>query len=93
MKTTTRETDALQIIIAWTDGDTVVVRERRTDLGERPEMKAVRRSRTVVWLNKGTVEDVEKARAYAAPEGYKVFTYPQTVKDARAAAARDVLAT
>ena len=48
MKTTTRETDALQIIIAWTDGDTVVVRERRTDLGERPEMKAVRRSRTVV---------------------------------------------
>jgi len=38
----------VQIIIAWTEEDFVVARERRRDLGELPEMKSVRIAKTCV---------------------------------------------
>ena len=56
-----------------------MVRERRTDLGERPEMETVREGRACTWLVEGTSEDVAKAEAYAASptcsEGARVFVF------------------
>lgn len=83
----------MQIIIAWTEEDSVVVRERRTDLGERPVFKTVTVAKTALWLNDGTAEDVRKAEDFLKsdrPEG-RVYTFPAAVKDARAAAAKLVL--
>lgn len=71
-----------QIIIAWTDTDVEFVRERRTDMGERPVMRDVTVVKALVWLNEGTAADVLKAHAYADPRGYTVFTYPLNVADA-----------
>jgi hypothetical protein len=82
-----------QINIAWTDNDSEFVRERRTDLGERPVIRDVTIVKACVWLNEGTTADVEKARAYADPRGYKVFTYPLDVADALGTARATMLAT
>ncbi len=46
-----------QIIIAWTDSDIEFVRERRTDLGERPVMRDVIVAKACVWLHNGTADD------------------------------------
>lgn len=84
-------TTGMQIIIAWTEEEARLVRERRTDLGETPVMEIVRVAKTCVWLNSGTEDDVAKARAYAAANGLKVYTYSQAVKNARATAAKAIL--
>ena len=34
------------------------------------------KARSVIWLREGTAADVERAMAYAAHPGYKVFVYP-----------------
>ena len=84
------------IVLAWTDSDFRVVRERRTDMGERPELEAFRVGKAAMWVNKGTEADVVKANAYARSESdsdkkIRVFTYPTTLKDPLGAARRDVL--
>ena len=84
--------NTVQCVIAWTEEDSVVVKERRSDLGERPLMRSVKVARTALWLNRATPKDVEKARVYAAAEGYHVFTFPPSERDPRGAAARAVLA-
>lgn len=60
-----------------------MVRERRTDLGERPEMRTVREGRACVWLFSGTADDVAKAKAYIreTQPGGSVFTYPPSESD------------
>jgi hypothetical protein len=97
MKTTQNETagDKVTIIIAWAEEEMRLVRERRTDLGERPVMALVRVAKTALWLNEGTKEDVAKARAYAAGEtdkAIRVYTYRTDHKDPRGAAAKAILA-
>ena len=65
------------IVIAWSVDEVRLVRERRTDLGERPEMATVREGRACVWLNEGTADDVAKAEAYlreTQPDG-RVFVF------------------
>lgn len=89
----TSPTAPCQIIIAWTDSDSEFVRERRTDLGERPVIRDVTIVKACVWLNEGTAADVEKAHAYADPRGYEVFTYPLDVADALGATHAAMLAT
>lgn len=79
------------IVVAWTVTEAVVVRARRTDLGERPVLREQTAARTVLWLNKGTAADVENAERWAKAEGYRVFTYPTSTRDPRALAARAVL--
>lgn len=91
--TTSSPPDPCQIIVAWTDSDTEFVRERRTDLGERPVFRDVTVVKAVVWLNEGTAADVVKARAYADARGYKVFTYALDVADALGATRKAMLAT
>ena len=75
-----------QIIIAWTEEGVVAVRERRTDLGERPALTLGMVAKAALWLNEGTADDVASAERYAAREGYRVFTFPMSEPDARGAA-------
>ena len=65
----------MQIVIGWTETGIEVVRSRRTDLGERPVTREVTIPKSCMWLNDGTTDDLAKARAYAASEGKRVFTY------------------
>ena len=46
-----------------------------SDLGQRPKFVPTRRAVAMVWLNAGDASDEEKARAFAASDGYTVFTY------------------
>lgn len=80
----------MQIVLARVDEDFKVVRERRTDLGERPDMERVDKPVAMMWKNDGDAADVEKAKAYAATEGYTVFTY-KGERDPLGRAKRDVL--
>lgn len=83
-----------KIVLAWIVEDFKVVRERRRDLGERPEMEAILVPKAVVWLNAGTDEDVEKAKVYAAKEtDYQiaVFAYPTSEREPIERAKVDVM--
>lgn len=83
-----------KIVLAWVVEDFEVVGERRTDLGERPKLRQVDVAKTVMWLNRGSDEDVKKAKAYAAKElNYEivVLTYPTAEKDPLGRAKKDVL--
>lgn len=80
-----------QIIIAWTEEGIVAVRERRTDLGERPALTLGMVAKTATWAHEGAADDVASAERYAAREGYRVFTFPMSEPDARGAAAKLVL--
>jgi hypothetical protein len=44
------------------------------------------------WLNAGDEEDVERAKAWAAREGWQVFVYPATQADPLRKAKADVIA-
>jgi hypothetical protein len=85
---------AVTIVLAWVVPDFEVVRERRRDLGERPEMKEIKVPKAVVWLKSGDDADIEKAKAYASKETeyeIAVFTYPTSEKDPLGKAKREVL--
>jgi hypothetical protein len=53
------------IVIAWTDIETRIVRARRTDLGERPEVEDVRVGRSCTWLLDGDDSELARAGRYA----------------------------
>lgn len=81
-------------MLAWVVPDFEVVKQRRSDLGERPEMKEVKIPKAAVWLKRGTKADIEKAKAYAEKEtDYKiaVLMYPTSERDPIGKAKRDVL--
>jgi len=91
-----KDRDQVICVVAWTAEDFAVVRERRADLGERPELRAVTVGRAAMWLNRATPADVAKARDYAergTGDGTPmvVFTYPVTEKDPLGRARREVL--
>lgn len=81
-----------QIVLAWLEDDCVVVRERATDLGERPELAWHKVARTALWLASGVQVDVDKAKAYAAKNDREVYCYPPTTPDPCGQAAQDILA-
>lgn len=66
-----------------------------SDLGSKPGMRTVRTGRAAVWLNRGSAEDIDKARAYAAraSDEYQihVFVYPVDELDPLGRARREVL--
>lgn len=78
-----------QIVIAWTETSSRPIRERRTDLGERPVMEDFEQPFSVMWLGEGDEDDVERARNYADEmrendhykNKVKVFTYPVSERD------------
>lgn len=65
----------MQIVLARLDEGHVIEKHGRIDLGERHRFKMVDVPVSCVWLNDGTEDDAQKARAFAAQEGYSVFCY------------------
>jgi hypothetical protein len=81
-----------QIVIAWTeDSAEWDGAPYAADLGERPTMRPTRLAKAAMWLRQGTEVDVEKARAYAAKDGHRVLTFPQSERDPLGAAKAAVL--
>lgn len=74
------EEETKTIVIAWVEKDFEVVRERRRDLGELPDLREVSVPKAAVWVLQGTAEDEQKARTYAAAQKDRqafVFVYPK----------------
>lgn len=82
----------MQIVIAWTEDEQVVIKHGRTDVGERHVFKTVPKPMACMWLNNGNERDVEKARAYAAQNGHVVLCYTAE-RDPLATARADILKT
>lgn len=80
------------IVLAKTEEVARVVRARRADLGEAPVLRWEPEPRALVWLVNGREADVADAEAFAAREGWRVFTYPLAEGDPLGRAKRDVLA-
>jgi hypothetical protein len=83
----------LTIVIAWVMVEFEVVKARRTDLGEAPVLKQVLVSKAVMWLNRGTEKDLEKAKVYARSQKDQriaVFTYPTTERDPLGRAKKEI---
>jgi len=86
----------MQIVIAWAEKTKLVPTGRQVmrDMNWFPEFRAEWEGRAAMWLRDGEPSDLEKARAYAAPEGRAVFTFPKSEKDplgkARAAVIEDL---
>lgn len=78
----------MTIVLAWLDDDVAIVRQRRADLGERPETRPVKIAKACIWILDGTQDDVAAALAYA--DRYKmdpttrVYTMPVTTVDPQA---------
>ncbi len=49
--------------------------------------------KSLTWINEGTSDDVEKAKKFAAEEGYEVHTYPSGREDHRELAEDKALET
>lgn len=80
----------MTIVLARVEEDRVIVKHGRTDLGEQHKFKTVPKPIACVWLLNGKESDVEKARNYAASEGYTVFCY-EAERDPLGKAKRDIL--
>lgn len=72
-----------QIVLASVDVTKLVPTGRNVmrDMNWFPEFRAEAEGKACMWMNKGSAADVAKAEAYAAKEGWKVFTYPTTERD------------
>ena len=57
----------------------------------QPEFEVCQRGEACVWLNQGTEADISKAKQFASPEGYRVFTFPVSENDPLAKARNAVL--
>jgi hypothetical protein len=95
-----------KIVLAWRSDGTEVVDPHMTriDLGERHKSRNVVQPHAVMWLNKGTEQDVVKAEAHALKErtqaegdpyrtgyGHRVFVYPSAERDPLGRARKDIL--
>lgn len=57
------------VILAWPTAETVVLRERRPDMGERPILGTETRGASVTWEIDGSEASAENASAYARRHG------------------------
>ena len=89
-----------KIVLAWTAPDFEVVRERRRDLGERPEMRELVVGKAAMWKNSVSAKkldaEVTKATAYARQQEehdrpIHVFVYPGSERDPLNRAKQEVL--
>mgnify|MGYP001590980931 CR=1 FL=1 len=46
-----------------------------------PEFEAAPEAKAMVWLNRGTAADIEKAQCFAEANGYTVLTFPTSGRD------------
>ena len=74
---------AIQIVYARAEKTKLVPTGRTVtrDLNYFPEMVATWEGRAGMWLHKGTESDLARARAFAAAEGYTIFTFPPDQKN------------
>ena len=87
-----KKTETFQIVIAWTVTEHVYDgRPYARDLGARPGMRQVRVGKACMWLNRGTTDDLKKAKAYAAVENAMVFCYPPSERAPLARARREAV--
>jgi hypothetical protein len=76
--------EKFKIVLGWVETKLEVVGTHRADLGELPNLKQVIVPKVLMWLNKGSEKDLEKAHSYAKAQKDQtvlVFTYPKTEKD------------
>jgi hypothetical protein len=75
--------DLKTIVVAWIT-KTGMEKTGRTvmrDLNYFPEFKATWEGKAAMWKNKGTPEDLAKAKSYASSQGYRVYTFPTSEGD------------
>ena len=65
----------MQIVLAKVEDTCEVISTEGVDLGRRPKVRTVPHPVSLMWLNSGTGADLEKARLFAAQQGYTVLTY------------------
>lgn len=65
----------MQIVVAWLDEGCVMVQEGQPDVGRPHKFKVVPKPMACMWLNKGTMADLAKAKAYAARDNRTVLCY------------------
>lgn len=73
----------MQIVIAWTT-ETKITPNGKTEwrdgvLREAYDLRP--QGHAAMWLRDGDEGDLERAKAYAATEGYQVLTYPESEAD------------
>lgn len=67
---------SLTIVVARLVDDVTLVKRGQTDIGRPHQFAPTKRAEAAVWVNRGTADDLAKASAYAATEGYRVLTFP-----------------
>jgi hypothetical protein len=89
--------EPVAIVLAWVDMTGIHLTGRYVDRYKTVrEVKAVEAAKTCMWLNRGTADDVAKARVYAesiAKDYLRVgvYTFPVDEQDPRAKAAALIL--
>jgi hypothetical protein len=78
-------TERVTIVIAWVDmtGLRKTGRNVWRDANWFPEVVAAPEAKSVIWLNRGRVDDIAKAEAYANVNGYAVHVFQTTEGDPR----------
>jgi hypothetical protein len=82
--------DVQEIVLARLVEDQRIKKLGQVDIGRPHIWESFLHPEAVMWLNKGTAADVEKAKAYASRDGYTVFIYPVTEKDPLGRAKREI---
>lgn len=82
----------IRIVLGKLITETEVISTDGVDLGKRPKTRLIKVPQTINWLYNGTDEDVKKALAFGEPEGYSVFTYPESETDPLGRCKREMLA-
>ena len=78
------------IVLARLDAGSELADPGRSDIGIPPKFKPVQVPTALVWLRFGSPEDIEKARTFAAREGYTVIVYPTSEPEPLIRARREI---
>jgi hypothetical protein len=65
----------MQIVLARLDDTAEIAKHGRVDVGQPHIWRTVKVPAAVMWVNNGDDVDLEKAKKFAASEGYTVFCY------------------
>ena len=86
---------SMTIVVAWLEeGQVFNGKPYAADLGARPGMRVQVQAKAAVWINDGSVEDLEKARAFVTkqePKTGRVYVYDASIANPQKQAREDVL--
>ncbi len=83
-------TRVIVVLARLVDDFEVVPGAYATDLGQLVKTRQIKIPRACMWKASSLPKDVEKAREFAAKEGYTVFVYPKGTRDVLARAKREI---